>query len=725
MNYAAVECPFPVIPQNGNVNISSRTYGSTATFECRTGFDLQGTTNTTCQKDGTWLGEVPTCQLSHTNSTTSTEAEPQTYTPSFTMKNNLLSPSGSEKTPDNEPTKTENTQTISKVIQTTSKVVQTTSNVLQTTSNVLQTTSKVLQTTSNVLQTTSKVLQTTSKVLQTTSKVLQTTSKVLQTTSKVLQTTSEDTQGTSENIQPTIRNIESTSSATTFTSSNILISISSESGFIVPTSVVNPTNGNGNGTGLPIDLWIIIAAGAGGGGGLLLLCFCLCCCCCIVYKCRKYRREKMNKTYTLDRGASLRRLSTLERKASVSFLDDNDYVVKVGERGNISRLSATRESINEQSISDMNPKEAQLENGKDLHQGFEYQETGISSPADSELDSEIGGPRTIHSKPSPTNIKSYYYASSGPLSTPQYGSEVGGSSNSLDRTYFPLASPEKHIQQDSRTQVYSPLINSRNTSHISAKDIKEAHINNARKSVDLGGDLEFDKKTFEEFIDNSFNKEEKANSPSLPSSPTKLSPKVDPLLQTNSHNYHPGQYRNTSSSLSYPYYHYPHHHNDDTLSTSTDIATNLSLTSSTIAHHGDHRTNTPLSVVSSGITAPSDTARQSWIADDVSESEQGSEPQQPQEQPNRELRRIRSDFQMKPPLNPIPGWSRVRSDSYNRPARPLRHASSAGPERFQDIQTKRERRRTVKDLFGHDSIDEFFEHVWTSENDVAQKKTKS
>lgn len=52
-------------PGGGNVAVTTTTYGSTATFSCNTGYDLNGTATVTCQADGTWE-TLPSCDIKGT-----------------------------------------------------------------------------------------------------------------------------------------------------------------------------------------------------------------------------------------------------------------------------------------------------------------------------------------------------------------------------------------------------------------------------------------------------------------------------------------------------------------------------------------------------------------------------------------------------------------------------------------------------------------------------------
>eukprot|EP00051_Salpingoeca_urceolata_P017103 m.230791 g.230791 ORF g.230791 m.230791 type:complete len:2290 (-) comp18860_c1_seq4:608-7477(-) len=49
-------------PENGNVEVPDDTHGNVATHTCDTGYMLQGASERVCQADGTWSGSPPTCQ---------------------------------------------------------------------------------------------------------------------------------------------------------------------------------------------------------------------------------------------------------------------------------------------------------------------------------------------------------------------------------------------------------------------------------------------------------------------------------------------------------------------------------------------------------------------------------------------------------------------------------------------------------------------------------------
>ena len=59
-----ITCPTDgviTVPENGQVSVGEITLGSVATYTCNDGFVLTGTSTRTCQADGTWSDDNPTC----------------------------------------------------------------------------------------------------------------------------------------------------------------------------------------------------------------------------------------------------------------------------------------------------------------------------------------------------------------------------------------------------------------------------------------------------------------------------------------------------------------------------------------------------------------------------------------------------------------------------------------------------------------------------------------
>ena len=54
-------CPELTDPANGMVTWTGLTPGSTATYTCNEGFELNGVQTRTCQSDATWSDDPPTC----------------------------------------------------------------------------------------------------------------------------------------------------------------------------------------------------------------------------------------------------------------------------------------------------------------------------------------------------------------------------------------------------------------------------------------------------------------------------------------------------------------------------------------------------------------------------------------------------------------------------------------------------------------------------------------
>ncbi|XP_071548908.1 P-selectin-like [Panulirus ornatus] len=56
-----LECPYPAVPINSRVSVSSRTPASVATYSCDPGYKLFGSASVTCGIDGKWAGDLPIC----------------------------------------------------------------------------------------------------------------------------------------------------------------------------------------------------------------------------------------------------------------------------------------------------------------------------------------------------------------------------------------------------------------------------------------------------------------------------------------------------------------------------------------------------------------------------------------------------------------------------------------------------------------------------------------
>lgn len=57
----AVQCEFLTAPENGQVVLTGITFGSTASYNCLPGFNIVGSATRTCQENGQWSGQAPTC----------------------------------------------------------------------------------------------------------------------------------------------------------------------------------------------------------------------------------------------------------------------------------------------------------------------------------------------------------------------------------------------------------------------------------------------------------------------------------------------------------------------------------------------------------------------------------------------------------------------------------------------------------------------------------------
>ena len=62
-------CRYLESPVNGQLLVSGRVVGSTATYSCNTGFSLVGRhVQRTCQDNGVWSGEEPHCAAEQSKS---------------------------------------------------------------------------------------------------------------------------------------------------------------------------------------------------------------------------------------------------------------------------------------------------------------------------------------------------------------------------------------------------------------------------------------------------------------------------------------------------------------------------------------------------------------------------------------------------------------------------------------------------------------------------------
>ena len=57
-----MDCGPLEVPNNGQVSASETVYNYTATYTCNTGYVLSGGSTRTCQVNGEWSGNAPTCE---------------------------------------------------------------------------------------------------------------------------------------------------------------------------------------------------------------------------------------------------------------------------------------------------------------------------------------------------------------------------------------------------------------------------------------------------------------------------------------------------------------------------------------------------------------------------------------------------------------------------------------------------------------------------------------
>ena len=59
---AVVVCPALMDPDNGQVELFDMVFGSTATYSCDTGYNLNGSVSRMCMAGGQWSEGDPLCQ---------------------------------------------------------------------------------------------------------------------------------------------------------------------------------------------------------------------------------------------------------------------------------------------------------------------------------------------------------------------------------------------------------------------------------------------------------------------------------------------------------------------------------------------------------------------------------------------------------------------------------------------------------------------------------------
>ena len=57
-----VRCPDLPDPSNGRVNQQGNKPGDRASYTCNSGYELQDDSTRTCQNNGQWSGDAPTCE---------------------------------------------------------------------------------------------------------------------------------------------------------------------------------------------------------------------------------------------------------------------------------------------------------------------------------------------------------------------------------------------------------------------------------------------------------------------------------------------------------------------------------------------------------------------------------------------------------------------------------------------------------------------------------------
>ena len=61
IKFAAVDCGPPPAPTNGSVLHKQTVFQSIADYSCHVGYRLVGRRKRTCEAQGVWSGETPTC----------------------------------------------------------------------------------------------------------------------------------------------------------------------------------------------------------------------------------------------------------------------------------------------------------------------------------------------------------------------------------------------------------------------------------------------------------------------------------------------------------------------------------------------------------------------------------------------------------------------------------------------------------------------------------------
>ena len=387
----------------------------------------------------------------------------------------------------------------------------------------------------------------------------------------------------------------------------------------------------------------------------------------------------------------------MERKASL-FMDDVDYVIRTGTVEDVKVSQATlrgrTDSISEDNLDtplgqiddivEETPEGLEEAELAEHAHGKEYTATGsVSSP--SSLEVEMPGSKVLPSMPThATTSNRFSYASQGPSSTPQHYHSGSLTSSSDKQTAGMEANPQESPLLSRQQGAGWPLLLTDRTA--------------SSVSVHLGGGIQFDSERFEQCIS---------------AGQHDLGQGTDQASQPASTDIHQG-------------HGYPYMYEDDTRSIEDEHAGKLSLTSSIVAVQGDSpgsdpRSYTPSSVVSSSVGGGGYTHQRSWVADDASESDVEGQQQHHtagqavagHSSAPHMLRRIHSDLQM---------WGRP-SEPGAAVSPSLKHTSSVGPDRFEEVMKRRtERRKSYKDFHGYPSINEWFEDIWMANLNSQQPK---
>ena len=62
-----IDCPDPGTPNNGHQNSSNFSYGASISFTCNVGYELSGNSVIICEGGKKWNGSIPTCNITYCN----------------------------------------------------------------------------------------------------------------------------------------------------------------------------------------------------------------------------------------------------------------------------------------------------------------------------------------------------------------------------------------------------------------------------------------------------------------------------------------------------------------------------------------------------------------------------------------------------------------------------------------------------------------------------------